>query len=308
MIISVVRDVVFKLHTTVFADIYYSVPHVSGKILGYGSELKRLNVIFEQVSQGCHDSRPILPEITVDEDNLYLKYISATTIACPGETSMTIKFERKLTTSEDVVKYYGFPTLHLNISDSQRRDFGDYYTFREKYGYLRSHLLQLYNLQQEYQKFRELLSLENVVDLKQAYIDRINETVTSFDGKLEEVKNSISDILQTDYVQERIALILQNPFEIEKILDLFQEDWTHFRQILIKCTKLIIQDIIREIITDLGVHDKLCTLENIHEKEIVIYHFGVFSTEDIQHGAEQAWDEYQTSLLLVGKIQDGFYL
>lgn len=157
----------------------YTVPNIANGILGWGSELKNISRLFHQISQNLSRSVGLEPTIVLESQDLYDKYMTIVDYDIPQEINSTIKFVQRLS--------------NLLISNILR--------FNHHYA--------------KYIEYVKLCEKEKEQDIKKKYVAFIDEIVSDSSDILVIIKNKFIELFATEYVKERMKLVLQNPFKLE---------------------------------------------------------------------------------------------
>ncbi|XP_065660753.1 uncharacterized protein LOC136084552 [Hydra vulgaris] len=204
----------------------YEVPYVSNGILGFSSELKRLEQLFIQIQSNCHARKALNPDLAIDSKNLYEMCINISEFSTPPEIKGTIRFNSKFKKLQDVFKFYGMTEeRQAQISTQDRDDISHYFKFRAVYDQLKTYLLRLNKHYLEYNKLKNLLTLEQNQKINLLYGTRIDQVIGEARFDLEQIKLKVEELFKTLYVIERIKLTLQNPYKLELMLQFVNEKY-----------------------------------------------------------------------------------
>lgn len=267
-------------------DYDYEVPYISNGILGYSSELKRLDKLFVQIQSNCHSRVALKPSITIDAENLYGMCINTSKFGTPPEIKSTMRFNSKLEKLQDVLEFYGMAKeRQVRISTQDQDDINHYYEYRPVYDQLKTYLLRLNTHYLEYEKLKNLANQEHNQQIKLLYGELGDKTIQEARFDLEQIKLKFNELFITIYVMERIELTLQNPFKLELMLQFVNENYDNLQDretallsILQLAKQKVQKAIIVEIFKDLEIEerlsnyfidrlDKKCTLKPVHPQE-----------------------------------------
>lgn len=204
----------------------YEVPYVSNGILGYSSELKRLEQLFIQIQSNCHARIALNPDLTIDSENLYEMCINASRFSTLPEIKSTMRFNSKFEKLQDVLEFYGMTEeRQARISTQDRDDISHYFEYRAVYDQLKTYLLRLNKHYLEYNNLENLLTQEQNQQINLLYGMRIDQVIGEARFDLEQIKLKVNELFITPYVMERIELTLQNPFKLELMLQFVNENY-----------------------------------------------------------------------------------
>ena len=254
----------------------YEVPYISGGILGYGSELKRSEELFKQIQFNCHTRTPLKPDLTIDSVDPYAMYINAALFITAPENKGTMRFNSKLKNFQDALEFYKMDkSKSAKVTSQDQDDIGNYYKFREIYDHLKTYLLRLNTCYLEYNKLENLLYQECNQQIKYLYGKRIDQVIQEAVFDLDQISTIFKELFITSYVQERVQLVLQNPFKLQEVINFVHENYEDDVEVLcsiLQSAKYKIHNaVIEELIENLTIEASLCNLfiDNLSTKYVV---------------------------------------
>jgi hypothetical protein len=199
----------------------YIVPYISNGILGFASELDRdLQHIHEQISGGNVGRRPLIPNLFIEDFIDRPELLQENNIiAIIPRIDTTYRFKTKVNTLKDLLELHETSTL---LDEADARKIANYYEFRHIHDELNTVLCRIDKHIQKAKNLQELISKNNYVPTKQLQQQKLEKIIEILQQHYEEHSNLVEQIYDCSYTQERILKILQNPFELHRILTFVQ--------------------------------------------------------------------------------------
>lgn len=200
----------------------YRIPHISNGILGFSSELdQELMHINEQISGGNIGRKPLIPNLFIEDfiDRINELLQQNNIIAIIPRIDTTCRFTTKVNTLKDLLEFHRTPR---SIFEEDTKKIADYYEFRHLNDKLNIILCRVNKYIQKAKNLQELISKNPngyTIQLQQQNLKKI---IDIFQQDYEIHNQLVEEIFNSSYVKERIIKILQNPFELQKILTFVQ--------------------------------------------------------------------------------------
>ena len=243
----------------------YRIPHISNSILGFSSELDQdLMHIHEQISGGNIGRKPLIPNLFIENfiDRINELLQQNNIIAVIPRIDTTCRFTTKVNTLKDLL---GFHKTSKSIFEEDTKKIADYYEFRHLNDELNTVLCRIDKCIQKAKNLQELISKNSNVCTIQLQQQKLEKVIDIFKQDYEIYNKLVEEIFNSSYVKERIIKILQNPFELQSILDFVQYESIEKQDNLLKN---IISNAIN--IIKFAIKKELYTNDNLSKETVII--------------------------------------
>jgi hypothetical protein len=243
----------------------YRIPHISNSILGFSSELDQdLMHIHEQISGGNIGRKPLIPNLFIEDfiDRINELLQQNNIIATIPRIDTTCRFTTKVNTLKDLLEFHRTPR---SIFEEDTKKIADYYEFRHLKDELNTVLCRVDKYIQKAKNLQELISKNSngyTIQLQQQNLEKI---IDIFQQDYEIHNKLVEEISNSSYVKERTIKILQNPFELQSILDFVQSE-------SIEKQGNLLENIISNAINTIkfAIKKELYTNDNLSKETVII--------------------------------------